>query len=118
MLQSERPAEPSATTASQPRIAADVGLTVTKAADLSPTAAWSRRVRRVGGLIQAAFAAFWLLRGSLAIGGRVADVLIAVSGVVVIGVFSYAIRATAGTAPRPRSPEGRRIERAVTLATV
>jgi hypothetical protein len=36
----------------------------------------------------------------------------------VIGVFSYAIRATAGTGPRPRSPEGKRIERAVTLATV
>jgi hypothetical protein len=30
------------------------------AADLTPAAAWSRRVRRVGGFIQAAFAAFWL----------------------------------------------------------
>ncbi len=47
-----------------------------------------------------------------------ADVLIALSGVTVIGVFSYAVRAAAGTAPRPRSPEGRRIERAVTIATV
>jgi hypothetical protein len=36
----------------------------------------------------------------------------------VIGVFFYAIRATAGTAPRPRSPEAKRIERAVTVATV
>jgi hypothetical protein len=83
-----------------------------------PTAAWSRRVRRIGGLIQAAFAAFWLLRGSVVIGGRVADVLIAVFGVTVIGVFFYAIRATAGTATRPRSPEAKRIERAVTVATV
>ena len=83
-----------------------------------PTAAWSRRVRRIGGLIQAAFAAFWLARASLAIGGRTGDVLLAVSGVAVIGVFAYAIRVTAGTAPRPGGPQARRIERSVTLATI
>jgi hypothetical protein len=88
------------------------------AADLAPAVAWSRRVRRIGGLIQAAFAAFWLIRASLAIGGRAEDVLIAVSGVAVIGVFSYAIRLTAGTAPRPAGPQARRIERLVTLATI
>ena len=33
-------------------------------ADLTPTAAWSRRVRRIGGFIQAAFAALWLDRKS------------------------------------------------------
>jgi len=49
------------------------------AADLTPTAAWSRRVRRIGGLIQAAFAAFWLARASLTIGGPAGDGLIAVS---------------------------------------
>ncbi len=107
-----------ATSESRAGSAADPSLLATDAAHLTPTAAWSRRVRRVGGLIQAAFAAFWLVRGSVVIGGRVADVLIAVFGVCVFGVFSYAIRATAGTAPRPRSPEGRRIERDVTLATV
>ena len=90
----------------------------TSAADLTPTASWSRRVRWVGGLIQAAFAAFWLVRGSVVIGGAVADVLIAVFGVIVIGVFFYALAATRDTCPRPRSPEGRRIERAVTIATV
>jgi hypothetical protein len=89
-----------------------------RAPDLTPAAAWSRRVRRIGGLIQAAFAAFWLTRASLAIGGRTGDVLLAVSGVAVIGVFAYAIRVTAGTAPRPAGPEARRIERSVTLATV
>ena len=88
------------------------------AADLTPTVAWSRRVRRIGGLIQAAFAAFWLARASLAIGGRAGDVLLAVSGVAVIAVFAYAIRVTAGTAPRPAGPEARRIERLVTIATV
>jgi hypothetical protein len=88
------------------------------ASDLTPAVAWSRRVRRIGGLIQAAFAAFWLIRASLAIGGRAEDVLIAVSGIAVIGVFTYAIRVTAGTAPRPAGPEARRIERLVTLATI
>ena len=90
----------------------------TRAASLTATAAWSRRVRWIGGLIQAAFAAFWLVRGSAVIGGRAADVLIAVFGVIVIGVFFYAITATRGTAPRPKSPEGKRIERSITIATV
>ena len=31
--------------------------------------AWALRVLRIGGVIQACFAAFWLVRGSLAIGG-------------------------------------------------
>ena len=88
------------------------------AADLTPAAAWSRRGRRVGGFIQAAFAAFWLGRASLAIGGHAGDVLIAVSAVAVIGVFSYAIKVTAGLAPRPAGPQARRIERSVTIATV
>ena len=83
-----------------------------------PVAAWSRRVRRIGGFIQAAFAAFWLARASLAIGGPLGDVLIAVSGVAVIGVFTYAIRVTGGTAPRPAGPQARGIERSVTLATI
>ena len=90
----------------------------TSGADLTPTAAWSRRVRWIGGLIQAAFAAFWLVRGSAVIGGGVAAVLIAVSGVAAIGAFVYAFRVARGTAPRPKSTEGKRIERAVTIATV
>jgi hypothetical protein len=88
------------------------------AAELTPVVAWSRRVRRIGGLIQAAFAAFWLARASLAIGGPAGDVLLAVSAVAVTGVFGYAIKVTAGTAPRPAGPAARRIERLVTIATV
>ena len=38
--------------------------------ELSPAAAWSQRVRKVGGYIQLAFAAFWLTRGALTIGGE------------------------------------------------
>jgi hypothetical protein len=95
------------------------GLRVTtSAADLTPTSAWSRRVRSIGGLIQAAFAAFWLVRGSAVIGGGVAGALIAVFGVTVVGVYVYGIRASAGSAPRPQGQEAKRIERAVTVATV
>ena len=92
--------------------------TAVNAAELPPAVAWSRRVRRVGGFIQAAFAAFWLIRASLAIGGRAGGVLIAASGVAVIGVFAYAIRNTAGIAPRPAGPQASRIGRSVTAATV
>lgn len=107
MLMSERRADP-----------AVVSVETASSAELSPTAAWSRRVRRVGGLIQLAFAAFWLVRGSVVIGGAVGSVLIALSAVAAIAVLVYAIRETAGTAPRPRSAEGTRIERDVTIATV
>ena len=37
-------------------------------AELSPAAQWSHRVRKVGGLIQLAFAAFWLVRGARSVG--------------------------------------------------
>ncbi len=114
---SERQAERAA--ARKSRATSGGGLSATtSSADLTPTAAWSRRVRWIGGLIQAAFAAFWLVRGSVVIGGGVGDALIAVFGVTVIGVFVYAVAASAGAAPRPKSPEGRRIERGVTIATV
>jgi hypothetical protein len=91
---------------------------IVNAAELTPTAAWSRRVRRIGGFIQTAFAAFWLARASLAAGGRAGDVLIAASVVAVTGVLAYAIRTTAGTAPRPAGPQASRIGRSVTVATV
>ena len=87
-------------------------------AELTPAAAWSRRVRLIGGFIQTAFAAFWLTRASLTIGGRAGDVLIAASGAAVTGVVIYAIRNTAGTAPRPTGPQASRIGRSVTTATV
>ena len=50
--------------------------------------------------------------------GPAGDVLLAVSGVVVVGVFAYAIRVTAGTGRRPTGPEAKRIERSVTVATI
>ncbi|HME03475.1 MAG TPA: hypothetical protein VKG38_10655 [Solirubrobacteraceae bacterium] len=115
---SELEAERAATIASASGKAPDFSLELPSDGKLTPTEEWSRRVRRVGGLIQVAFAALWLVRGSAVIGGGVSAVLIAVSGAAVIGVLSYAIRVTAGTAPRPTSSEGKRIERDITVATV
>ena len=89
-----------------------------KALDLTPAVAWSRRVRRVGGFIQAAFAALWLVRATLAIGGGTGHVLLAASGIAVIAVVAYAIKVTAGTALRPAGSQARRIERSVTAATI
>jgi hypothetical protein len=87
-------------------------------AELDAKSAWSRRVRRVGGFIQVAFAAFWLIRGSLIINGVAGPALAAVSIAIVVAVVVYGIRTTAGVARRPVSPESKRIERAVTIATV
>ena len=52
------------------------------------------------------------------LGGALGAVLIALSGVAVLATFAYAVAGHGGHRPRPRSPEGKRIERAVTLATV
>ena len=41
-----------------------------KGTDLSPVEAWSQRVKRVGGFIQLAFAAFWLVRGAFNLHGQ------------------------------------------------
>jgi hypothetical protein len=102
-------------------LAVDVVVTtagVTEPVASDPRTPWSKRVRWVGGLIQAAFAAFWLVRGSAAIGGHAASVLTVIFGLCATGVFAYAIRAAGGTAPRPRSNADRRTERLVTIATV
>jgi hypothetical protein len=87
-------------------------------AESEAKAAWSRRVRRVGGFIQVAFAAFWLIRGSLNIDGGLGLALAVAFTAVVAAVLVYGIRTTTGAAPRPVSPEGKRIERAVTIATI
>jgi hypothetical protein len=87
-------------------------------AELSPTLAWSHRVRKVGGYVQLAFAAFWLIRGGLSIGPAVGAAL-AVAGILLsIAGLVYAIRVTRGTGRRPTGSEAKRIERSVTWATV
>jgi hypothetical protein len=96
-------------------------MTITRSVDafeLSASAAWSQRVRKVGGFIQLAFAAFWLVRGGLSIGGTVGTML-AVAGLVVsLAALVYAIRVSAGTGHRPTGREAKRIERSLTAATL
>jgi hypothetical protein len=89
-----------------------------KVAELNAAVAWSHRVRLVGGLIQLAFAAFWLVRGALTVGGGVGTAVTVIGLVIIIAVVVYAIRVTAGAGRRPTTPEAKRIERSVTLATV
>ena len=74
-------------------------------------------MRRVGGFIQLAFAAFWLVRASLSIGGLAGDVLLAASAVAVIGVVFLRDQGHGRHRP-PAGPEAKRIERSVTVATV
>jgi len=87
-------------------------------AEVDARAAWSRRVRRVGGFIQLAFAAFWLLRGGLNVGGVSGALLTAAAVVAVVVVLVYGIRVTAGQGRRPVGVEAKRIERSVNLATI
>ncbi len=90
----------------------------TQRTDLGPVEAWSQRVKRIGGFIQLAFAAFWLVRGAFNLHGQVRSPLSSVFVVAALIVLAYGIRVTAGTGPRLTSPEARRIERSVTMATV
>jgi nucleoside-diphosphate-sugar epimerase len=86
--------------------------------ELAPAAAWSQRVRRVGGFIQVAFAAFWLVRGARGLGGGIGTILAVIALLSVGLILVYAIRVTAGTGRRPTGTEAKRIERSVTTATV
>jgi hypothetical protein len=87
-------------------------------AELSPKVAWSQRVRKVGGFIQLAFAAFWLIRGGMSVSGVGGTALAAAGLVLAIAVLGYAMRVTTGIGGRPTSYEAKRIERSVTIATV
>jgi hypothetical protein len=80
--------------------------------------AWALRVMRIGGVIQTAFAAFWLVRGSLAIGGLVGEALAAVLLAVALAALIYGLIATAGLTPRPRGTHAAHLERGVTIASI
>lgn len=65
-----------------------------------------------------AFAAFWLVRGGLSIGGTVGTILAGAGLFVSLAALVYAIRVSAGTGHRPTGPEAKLIERSLTAATV
>ena len=98
--------------------------TLTQPADTSRTlavtaarAAWRRRVARIGALIQLAFAALWLARGTLATGwpGQLPIAITLAAAAVALGIWGAIT--TRGLAPRPRGPAAHRLERAITIAT-
>jgi hypothetical protein len=95
-------------TSTAARNPADVGLKV----------AWSRRVRKVGGYIQLAFAAFWLVRGGQSLGGVIGAMSAIVGVVLSAAVLVYALLVSVGVGGRPTGPDAKRIERSVTVATV
>jgi len=80
--------------------------------------AWTRRVLRVGGIIQACFAAFWLVRGGLAVGGGLGTLLAVGLGALALVALAHGIRTTAGRAPRPTGSEAARLERSITIASI
>ena len=86
--------------------------------DPAARTAWRRRVARVGSLIQLAFAALWLARGTLATGwpGQFPIAITLAAGTVAVGIWGAVT--TRGLAPRPRGPAAHRLERAITIATV
>jgi nucleoside-diphosphate-sugar epimerase len=82
------------------------------------TAPWARRVLWVGGLTQCAFGGFWLVRGSATIGGIAGLALLALSALCLVGLFTYARRVAAGTAPRPSGTRlAKSLEIQITIAT-
>jgi hypothetical protein len=96
-------------------------MTVTRTSDLTglgAAEAWSQRVRKVGGYIQLAFAAFWLARGGLSVRGSIGVALAAVGVGLCALVLVYAVRVSAGAGRRPTGPEAKRIERSINAATV
>lgn len=86
--------------------------------DQDARAAWRRRVAYAGSLFQLAFAALWLVRGTLAAGWP-ARLPIAVSlAAAAAGVGIWGALATRGLAPQPRGQAAARLGRAITTATV
>jgi len=79
---------------------------------------WAKRVLRIGGIIQVSFAGFWLVRGSLALGGPLGTALASALLATALAVLVYGLTATAGLTPRPRGTDAARLERSLTIATI
>ena len=90
---------------------------ISRATD-SARQAWTRRVLRVGGIIQGCFAAFWLVRGGLALGGTLGTAIAVALGAAALVILVSGVRATAGLAPRPTGADAKRLERSITIATI
>jgi hypothetical protein len=88
------------------------------AATVAARQGWAVRVSRVGSLVQAGFAGWWLARAVLAttVPGRsvlAAAGIVGAATVVTVGVWS-----TRGLGHRPTGPAARSVERTLTVATI
>jgi hypothetical protein len=81
-------------------------------------AAWRRRVARVGSMIQLGFAALWLVRGSLATAWTARVPIALTLAAEVLAVAIWGTLGSRGLAPHPHGLTARRLERAITIATV
>lgn len=80
--------------------------------------AWRRRVATVGSQFQLAFAALWLVRGTLATGWPGRPLLAIGLVAAAAGLSAWGAVATRGLAPSPRGPRAQRLGRSITIATV
>ena len=86
--------------------------------DQDARAAWRRRVAYAGSLFQLAFAALWLVRGTLAAGWPARLPIAIALAAAAAGVGIWGALATRGLAPQPRGQAAARLGRAITIATV
>lgn len=86
--------------------------------DQDARAAWRRRVAYAGSLFQLAFAALWLVRGTLAAGWPARLPIAVALAAAAAGVGIWGALATRGLAPQPRGQAAARLGRAITTATV
>jgi hypothetical protein len=87
-------------------------------AEYAARAAWRRRVARIGSIIQLAFAILWAVRGTLATGWPASLPLALALAAGLAALAAWGTTVTRGLAPRPRGPAARRLERAITIATI
>ena len=86
--------------------------------DQDARAAWRRRVAYAGSLFQLAFAALWLVRGTLAAGWPARLPIAIALAAAAAGAGIWGALATRGLAPQPRGQAAARLGRAITTATV
>lgn len=86
--------------------------------DHDARAAWRRRVAYAGSLFQLAFAALWLVRGTLAADWPARLPIAVALAAAAAGVGIWGALATRGLAPQPRGQAAARLGRAITTATV
>jgi hypothetical protein len=86
--------------------------------ELTARAAWRRRVAAIGSQFQLAFAALWLVRGTLATGWPARALIAAILVAATAGLSAWGAVATRGLAPQPHGPQAQRLGRSITIATV